>query len=44
MIDRSGLLNFICDQLVLLIEKEDTELLSVLMRHDGGAVFDYLRP
>src|SRR5260370_28563270 len=41
---RAALLHFVGDQPVLLVEKQDAELLHVLERHRGAAIVDQLRP
>src|SRR5690606_10826780 len=44
MIDRADLLAFVSDEAVLLVQEEDAELLALLKRHGGVAIFKNLAP
>jgi hypothetical protein len=44
MVERADLLHLIGDQGVLLVEKQDAELLARLEGHGGAAIIDHRRP
>ena len=44
VVHRARLLDFIGNQFVLLVEKQDAELLAGLVSHGRGAIFDHLIP
>jgi len=44
VVDRALLLHLVGDDLVLLVEKQDAELLLVGERHGGAAIVEHRRP
>jgi len=44
VVDRAGLLQLIDDQLIALVEKQDTKLLFLGKSHGGAAIVDNARP
>ncbi len=44
VVERAGLLYFVSDQLVALVEEQDAKLLLVGERHAGAAIADHVVP